>query len=392
MSNKIKMFVLGVVFVFCSTTGISCFATLASDYLIDDMCSLSYDVDLSSEEWYNKSMLERVEECDFPEEVLDAASTEILLNLAVDYPLGANLFLGDTFEKGFELLVSHSAVFREMLSRNDLNDFIVLKYRDIASSFEQEKDTLRKLMLESVIIYQWNSLSISERNTIAEIHDSVCDSIWGNYLEIKIRQHNKIMQLLDSVSDSNSVNPVFRGFVTNGNTIYNGYAYYLTGTYYKYGKSASCWKFVSGELTDQQKQNIYNEIAAAHPNWIYSTGATRKYNCHSYVWISNDTYNNDFWLNDPRNFAQATSYFSAQNTNYVLESGQYVIIYKVTNNVHSPVHSVKVNTSSSGSNTATYMSTSYVQSKLGQGGLYVTPMSDVFYYYSGNYYVPYNVL
>ncbi|MBR6897828.1 MAG: hypothetical protein IKN24_06630 [Lachnospiraceae bacterium] len=350
-----------------------------------------YSVDFTSNEWYDMPLEDKLSRCDFPSNKLSTLTTAQLLELAVDYPLGIDLFFGDTFEEGFELMVSHSNVFKVLLTRTDLNDLILPYYSNLVDTFDKNEDCVRKLMIDSLIRHQWETMSASEKNAVVNIHSLISEDIWSCILGHIVNDYSARFVQNNTYISSEKL-PDTRGFIANGPCQIIDFTTYQPGTYLKYGKACSCLRFESGDFSNDEKDAIKNEISDAFPNWIFSTNPTKRFNCHSYIWISYDTYSNIYTLDDPTPFTTATSYFYEENINTALLCGQYVLIYEIYSGNHILKHSVKVNTSSTGSNMNSYMSSSYVQSKVGVAGVYVTTLADMFSFYSGSYYVPFTVL
>ncbi len=382
---KMKMMIMGTVLAMSALFDISALA----DGKVSES-SVGYDVDITSVEYYNMSYDERVDSFNIDAEILNDLSTEKVLELALDYPLGVNIFCFNTYEEGFSDLIRISTVYQELVSRDDLKECALQRYAEYEHEYDSDGEWLNKVLLESIIRYQlWPDMSFDERMDVASAHDGITNDIWADYIEELIIPYRTM-----SLQTENSGIPLANrgiaadGFTWGGTWAYPNSATYYVGFYQKYGKTCTCYKYYSGDYTSAEKTSIYNAMLTAYPNWTYSSPATKKYNCNSYVWISNDVYSNIYWLNDPTYFGNATSYFSEQNVNDPLFTGEYVMIVSGSGSIHS----VKVNTSSTGTNMSAYMSSSYVQTKAGTAGLYVAKMSDFYSFYSGSYYVPYVVL
>ncbi len=347
---------------------------------------LSYEVDYTSNEWKYMSYADKVKSLNIAPEKLKDISTADVLNLALEYPLGLTFMAFDSFEKGFLNLIEISSVYKELMDRKDLSEAVFKQYASLVKEYDNSKDWIKKVMLEGIIRYGcWDSLNITEKGFIVRAYEEIDD--WKEILEpiIEPYKENNNVQMIFGEQFSIMAN----GFTWNGGYTSFNSAIYYTGTYKKYGVTSSCYKYYYGEFTDTEKTNIYNYVSSNFPSWIFSSPASKKYNCHSYVWISNDTYNNIYWLDDPSVFANATYYFIAGTLDSSLVSGQYAILYDASG---TPLHSVKVNTTSTGSNKTAYMSSSYVQSKVGAWGLYVTTMLDMYNLYGATTYRPYTVL
>lgn len=61
-------------------------------------------------------------------EVLEAASTEQLLEMVLDYPLLVDIFLFDTVEEGIENVACDFNGFKELMSRPDFEKTVLERY------------------------------------------------------------------------------------------------------------------------------------------------------------------------------------------------------------------------------------------------------------------------
>lgn len=127
---------------------------------------------------------------------------------------------------------------------------------------------------------------------------------------------------------------------------------------------------------------ITGSYLGTHPEWTFKSGPTKKYNCHSYCWIDK-SYDNIYWLNDPTNFANATSYFTSYGSNKkITNNNSYIVLYSAG----VPVHSVRSVGVSSGSDLEKWMKSVKVESKLGTAGVYETTLYDMIIHYDAGYY------
>ena len=178
-----------------------------------------------------------------------------------------------------------------------------------------------------------------------------------------------LIAALDSSRFVRSEEDPHEGFSWGGPCITRNYgACYQIGTFTKYGKTSSCYKYISGDWTDSEQDAIDKYVAEQYPTWTRYRSATKTYNCHSYCWIDRGD-SNVFWIEDP-------------------ESGDLIVIYGSDGTVK---HSVVALSDSYGSTMYDRMNSTIVCSKFGSWGLYQTTLYEAYQYYDGSYYVPYTI-
>ena len=192
---------------------------------------------------------------------------------------------------------------------------------------------------------------------------------------------------LDSSQLVRSEEDPHEGFSWGGPCITRNYgACYQIGTFTKYGKTSSCYKYISGDWTDSEQDAIDKYVAEQYPTWTRYRSATKTYNCHSYCWIERGD-SNVFWIEDPESFIGSDEFVS-HNIFSSVESGDLIVIYGSDGTVK---HSVVALSDSYGSTMYDRMNSTIVCSKFGSWGLYQTTLYEVYQYYDGSYYVPYGI-
>lgn len=63
------------------------------------------------------------------------------------------------------------------------------------------------------------------------------------------------------------------------------------------GNYITSGRFVTNELSSQEKQSILNEMSSNYPNAIVLAAPTAKYNCHDYAWVKSEG-GQECWLFD----------------------------------------------------------------------------------------------
>ena len=135
---------------------------------------LKYSVDYASKEWAEMSTAKRIAACNINPVRLKKASTETLLELAVNYPLKGDMLAFDSYEEGFLHLKNRSTVFFELLSREDLKSYVLNKYESYENYNDSEGSTFDITILEAIIKFHcMGMLSEAEKNQVKNIHNSL---------------------------------------------------------------------------------------------------------------------------------------------------------------------------------------------------------------------------
>ncbi len=361
-----------------------------------DGCRQYYEVTSAEEAWTEMDLSQQIEACNcFSEEQLYVATTRELLELAKSYPLGIDAMLFDTYEEGIEHLISTSDVFEELVGRRDLKIELLDCYEHLDGKSESDF-LVKRIVLEGLIRYQWkhDGFTAGEKKRILKHHEKLSDELLSNYLNDIIITYiddnqTRLFDMLNLATRSD-------GFTGDGTYWYLGdmYSYVEKGIYTKYGTSVECFRYISNDYSYADALAIDSDLLTAHPSWVLLGHATKRFNCHSYAWLMLAYNSNDYWINDPTNYALASSYFCSNYANSSLTTNQKVLIYGMKNGETSPSlkHSAVVSISSQGTTTMSYMTTAKVRSKLGASGIFLTTMYDVYVLYGGTYYIPYTPL
>lgn len=340
-----------------------------------------------------------------PDEQLTKLTTNELVKLALDYPFKLDFLAFDSVNRGIEHLYMSSNVYNELLNREDAAQELINTFRtlDVNYSLLQTSSGLndvfgesgydKELVLEALLGSEKVVENLSETQII-QIKEIVNDKlerklVYCSDFSTTLLFYDTISDTIENYSINNNSDSISdllnstNGFTgTTTVTLSNGATYY-SGTYSKYGKSAACYKYISGDYSSSEKQAFNASFSTTHPSWIIWDSATKKYNCHSYCWITTMSGSNVYWLNNPSNFAAASGTFSGYGANTSIPSANaYIIIY----DTYGPAHSLRSCNASSGTSTTAIQTTTYCLSKLGNMGLYRTSLYDMYLLYDGKSY------
>ncbi len=369
----------------------------------------TYPVTPENDAWATMDYAEKRNVCNMPQELVDALSTAELVDLALDYPLKLDYLMFDSYALGIEHLKSSSNVYHELFEREDAAEVLLAVYADLQVDYDilvsnmvenpmeasgYDKELVLQLLLASDEIFD---TMVDEQvtdlvETIGakyEEKEGTCEDFTTalTFYSVFSEENETISANLipESIYEDMVVSTAAQtGFVPNGNygTLENTKSNVYEGDYWKYGTSCKCYKYDSGDYTVIEASAITGSYLGAHPEWTFKSGPTKKYNCHSYCWI-NKSYDNIYWLSNPTNFANATSYFTSYGSNKkITNSNSYIILF----NSGDPIHSVRSIGVSSGNSLDEWMKSVKVESKLGAHGVYETTLYDMIIFYGAGYY------
>lgn len=275
---------------------------------------------------------EMVMACNVPNELVEQASTDELLNLMLDYPLLGDLMLYDNAEVGLEIMSQESNILAELLSRDDgatklLNVYNNFEIKDI-SSISQE--TLQDIIMDQGVLENYlNDDSI--RKGIEEDKENLVQNI---FLETVLAREDVIVKLTDGELTS-LVNEVEEKMAEKESSeLYSAYTYLFyeiveeAGTINNLDLSpisdntkvvardtfatvktpnGSSVEVIKRTFSASESASAYNYTVTNYPNATIVSNATTNYNCHSYAWYSQST-SNVYWMNDPGKYMSDGSY------------------------------------------------------------------------------------
>ena len=318
--------------------------------LICDSIMESYRV-IYSDEWKTKPYSEQIEAIDCFVSDVDSLTTNQLLKLMLCYPFKMDYLFFDSHIEGIEYLKRISSIFRTAYARNDFAMCVEALYTELM----QEEINNQSLV---------NTIFLKDIMSLLELNRSL--------------NNNSHQRIIDE-----SIQSRLYGFIADGGTYTEGNTVYKTGWYYKYNTGEYCLKFQSGDYTtSEQTALIYNNIVN-HPGWVYQAPPSKKYNCHSYAWISTDL-DNRYWINTLNHYPNSSD-VTFINTNGPVTISNSRVVIKAGNTVR---HSVIASVTTSSNN---ILNSTQCVSKLGENGVYATSLADMYTLYGGTSHSVYTV-
>lgn len=377
----------------------------------------TYPVLPENSDWADLSYTEQLEACNMPDDLIDKCSTDELANFVLKYPFLIDVLAFDNAEQGLEHLKNTSNICAKLFSKDNAMDVLLEEYDKLAVDYNlledssnvnskdklQESGYIKEIFLQTYFAEKANTMNIGEKQKLKNIigekyaaKKGKCDD-YATALLIyeQIQKENGEVpsdlipdNIKNDLINTKTANGNLSGFTSSGQsgTLSSG-ATVNIGTYTLYGKTVGCYQYSSGDYTTTEQNNYNASFDSAHPSWSRVYTCTKKYNCHSYAWISSTSYNT-YWLNNPDIFAGSSSFaYVGKNSNAA--SGNKIIIQASTSssdgfgNYTTAIHSL--NATSSGSNSIAIRT----DSKLGTLGVYSALLIDMMVFYSGYCYVVY---
>lgn len=249
----------------------------------------TYPINLSTiEEWRALQTLdEKIEACRIPDDLINQLSTEDLLSLALEYPLNMNLFLYNSIQQGLNSIMNYNHCLSALYQREDALELMRFIYSKIAAVQQQD----------------------SNQRIKQRIFDSFIAGLDGTFQ----KESAKMVSLGPSV------------YVNTPNS----------------SKVAVFDQSAETELSDREKENLTHYIMITYSGVEIVSGATLKYNCHSYAWYKQDS-DNTMWMNDPSKYWEDGSYqYKGNSSTSVFQKVFYPdageehsgIVYDSSNNI-----------------------------------------------------------
>ena len=254
MTSILGVLMIAPVFAFDEFVSISGLA-------LGDKSGYVYPITVDSPEWDEFTVAEKVEMLKIPENVLRGMTDHELIQAIADYPYLVDIYLyGDSVEEGMSVARTYFSALDELLSRETAEDALLNYGVDLASS--------------NYRVYQ-------KGRADENIHEAFVAEA--------------MLDILDATSEDVDV------FVTEN------VATYVSSRYVYTPDDAPVLVYVLDENHTTATHDAADaEVVNAYNVTLISRGSCQ-YNCHSYAWYSQLTYN-QYWMNDPTPYMEGPSY------------------------------------------------------------------------------------
>ena len=258
-----------------------------SQVMINDV--YEFPIKQGSKEWKKfESVKERVTALQIPDNILSNISTEGLLETCLNFPYLIDILFYDSYQQGFEALMSGFNGFPELLKRRDLTNVLLEKYNQLTydtknlrlkTDIEQGMFSIRSFALVFIFTQDVVLKNMSEKQErqlilLSDEHKKMRQEfpdIFGSFHDIPIG----LLHAKKVLEDSKSGDVRDDGYilVTNVKTPNNNtvpYTYIYTG--------------IDTSYTQTELNSLAPEISYLYDGAVIVGTSTKKYNCHGYAW------------------------------------------------------------------------------------------------------------
>lgn len=226
--------------------------------VVEETVRYTYAITTDDKEWADfTTKQEKVDATRIPIDVLTQLNTAQLVDAVIDYPLIVVLYAYNTFEQGLKALAKDSDAFRELLKRPDAGAVLLEKLL-LAKNSESET-RLQELTINTI------SILLTEETIWSSLQDEDFELLSDQSTFLYTPNGTMVLAFMNAELD-----PVYLAF--------------LNGLY-----------------------------TFSHPDAIPISGSTNRYNCHSYAWYWQSTYN-EYWIPIADSYVTDGSY--SLRTNY----------------------------------------------------------------------------
>ena len=304
------------------------------DWYNDDY-EIEFPLNVEDEEWKNiGNVVDMRAVSQIPDVILESISTEDLLVLIEEYPLGFDLYAYETLSEGYEQIKSQFNGIEEFLSRDDAYNVLINEYEDFNIPSErifncddfiseenyvedfnallQDEDKRELIVADARISY---TINILEQLMMDIATNDEYDAIVETY-------NNKLSQKLSSeyynentaiqmITCSDNVNNKVVSEVAESMSFQNVSQTATTSTYTVYTPSGTPVVCTYSPNLNMVNASEYAGLYLSYNASVVSSASTT-YNCHSFAWLQ-DSYPNLYqhlWLNIPTAFTDDKKYKS----------------------------------------------------------------------------------
>ncbi len=228
-------------------------------------------------------------------------STDELINIILSGKEFSSMYLFDDIQKGISYLKNNNLYFKELLTRNDYKEKLIQKYQNINLITATESEYLQNYWLEIILSQneiieklsplEYNNLLtiLNEKSTMKNI---LIDYEYDENIFFILANNSTLASMYSNAANDISQVSYFSNEIPitpNGNIV--SYAEQFSGS----------------DLTDTEIENLC-ALETNYSNVVREDYPTKKYNCHSYAWYSQDYNTNMYWIHQPYSYIFDESY------------------------------------------------------------------------------------
>ena len=279
---------------------------------------------------------ERFAASEVPASRLSSMTTEALVKSMMNYPLNYLVFAYNDPKMAIDIIVKHSPLHKEFLSRPDAAEVFVDMYAAAELDMSLEKSNFdgdySSLSYANMMFmeYFWGTKVLTSQGK-ASIKQKLADSVAR---KLKNRLQDTVTFSHLSVNPLITIDEVEALGVSQSLSIDNRSGTEVTTIYTILEKPIDA--FIYDEMSNREMEIITNDFVTQYPDAIVRGSATRKYNSHSYAWYESSL-DNHFWIEyyDSDNNPQLSKFWT--NDAYVECSGAETEVVYISDFDHSAV-------------------------------------------------------
>lgn len=243
------------------------------------------------------SLEDRFAACEIPVSRLSAMTTEALVKSMMNYPLNYLVLMHNDPKEAIDIIVKHSPLHKEFLSRPDAAEVFVDMYAEVEMDISPKKSNFdgdyRNLSYTNTLFMEHflGSLALAGFEK-ASVKQKLTEAVEINLNERIQDTENYSMFTIKPLLEIDKVQAL--GIIDSGRYNYSPFVFLeYDKVYTVFGKEIETC--IYAEMTVVDMENITNEVVTQYPNAIIRGSATRDYNCHSYAWHS-QSLTNGHWI------------------------------------------------------------------------------------------------
>lgn len=244
-----------------------------------------------------ESLEDRFEACRVSETRLSNMTTEALVKSMMNYPMNFLVLAYSNPQDALNLIIKHSPLHQEFLSRNDAAEVFVNLYAETEVDMRVDKGCFDgdyvnlsyvNTMFMDYFLASKHMTGLDNDSVKQKLSEAVARKLQERLQDCDTFSQKSIIPLLNindveslGISSTSQITPRSLGAQTTVVTIYE--------------QIIDAFDYSNSEMTSIEMEIITNFYVSQFPNAIVRGASTRKYNSHSYAWYDSSL-NNKRWI------------------------------------------------------------------------------------------------
>ena len=215
---------------------------------------------------------------------LDIYETNYLIETIISSEIN-NVYYYNSLEEGIRNFKNNNVFFRELLTRNDAVAKLIDYYANIEDDDYDGENNLLKSRIE-LLLSQEEILNLCSNHETLQINNLMFIRE-QTYMASDLNNYE--IDLVNSQLLATNVTP----------------PYTPNGTEVEYAELFSGQDFTQSEINDMTSND---SDKLGYSDNVRLSNPSKRYNCHSYAWYSQDILNNNYWISFPNSYIWDSSY------------------------------------------------------------------------------------